>query len=269
MMHVCQHLAKGQSNCTPDRKHFCDNGVPCSCRAHRNPAKRHQDLRAFIAKSRRERRAKRADPAMDIDDVSVWTAPSRRGSSHCVADLEAVVAPAPAASVPDDGLAVGARRNIGQEFDEEGKAWGGDRHVLSENGSGDSKEEKDKESDGGCEDPTLPSPAFAPSLPRPFSQSEDIVVELSTLERSAVAELDEVHVYRPGSVGLVIVASAYCTARRCCFFAVDVQPRTMKILLLCAAVEHPSHLASRNPFKPVVLFVVSTREIFIVTRYLS
>ncbi|CAN0077344.1 unnamed protein product, partial [Laminaria digitata] len=90
-----------------------------SSKVTRDPARRNQDLRAFIAESRREHRAKQGDRIGDA--VSVWADAGAGGldeSAEGVQPAADPTAPTPVRT-PHDGSVVGARRNIGLDFDEE------------------------------------------------------------------------------------------------------------------------------------------------------
>lgn len=99
--------------------------------ADKDPASRHRSLRDFIAESRRNRRSRQSQNLDDEDDISVVVAapgPGRVGGSSAAAPPEE----GPDLRFSEDGEeeadAVGTRRNIGREFDEEGRAWeGGER----------------------------------------------------------------------------------------------------------------------------------------------
>lgn len=156
----------------------------------RDPVKRQENLRAFIAKGRRERRA-REGPS--DDNISVWTRPGA-GVDHDEASVGAVSPPH-----PDHGeFVVGTRRNIGLEFDQEDEAWcgAGCADVGESKVRDDESEaqEKDENFDRSGEGESSSPPAGTVPLPRKRSQSEDILAELSTLEKSVVAELHEVDI---------------------------------------------------------------------------
>ena len=92
--------------------------------ARRDSANRSQSLRDFIAESRRNQRSRQSQNLDDEDDVSVVVAvaptPGRMGS---------LLATAPREERPDVRVledAVGPRRNIGLEFDEEDRAQEGE-----------------------------------------------------------------------------------------------------------------------------------------------
>lgn len=168
----------------------------------RNPAKRQQDIRYFIAKSRRERRTKQADSERDDDaDIPVWTAPSGGNFDRPASSREAFVQPVLIATSPSDELVVGARRNIGLEIDKETESRAGADVIFSGHGGGDYNEEKDEGSSSSISSssegspPSCPvgiPPSPSPSLSQEIIYSEDILAGLSLLEKSLVAELHKV-----------------------------------------------------------------------------
>ncbi|CAM9738736.1 unnamed protein product, partial [Ectocarpus fasciculatus] len=105
--------------------------------ARRDPARRQQSLRDFIAESRRDQRARRSvgldDDEDDDDDgfsVLVPSGPSRRHGEGQSTDHDALAAGEEEKEVGevvgfDDAVVavVAARRNIGLDFEEEGRVW--------------------------------------------------------------------------------------------------------------------------------------------------
>ncbi|CAM9974606.1 unnamed protein product [Ectocarpus sp. 8 AP-2014] len=107
--------------------------------ARREPAKRQQSLRDFIAESRRDQQARRSvgrDEDDDEDDdgdgfsVLVPSGPSRRHGEGRSTDHDALAAGGEEKGAGevvgfDDAVVavVAARRNIGLDFEEEGKVW--------------------------------------------------------------------------------------------------------------------------------------------------
>lgn len=170
--------------------------------------KRNQDLRAFIAESRREHRAKQGDRIGG--PVSVWADAGVGGLDGSAEGMQsAAESAAPTPMRTDDGSVVGARRNIGLDFDEEERAWEGKGRAedctLEAHGDA-SNEETNRESssesrrknsgdDGGRGSGNMStplSPAIATSLSRGISNAEDNLAESSMLEASIVAGLHEV-----------------------------------------------------------------------------
>lgn len=175
--------------------------------------KRNQDLRAFIAESRREHRAKQGDRIGG--PVSVWADPDvggLDGSAEGVQPAAESAAPTPMRT-GDDGSVVGARRNIGLDFDEEEKAWEGDGRAedrtLEAQGDASNEEtnrvsssesrRKNSGGGGGCGSGrgsgtiSAPlSPAIAASLSPRTSNAEDNLTESLMLEASIVAGPHEV-----------------------------------------------------------------------------
>lgn len=196
----------------------------------RDPAKRHQDLRAFIAKGRRERRAKNDDPTTaalydnDDDDISVRTAPGGppEGAfgSGDEAEMESTPPSPPPSAAPvldgnDDGLVHGARRNIGLDFDEEDKVWGcaegggvkyleadvgeavgSKREKGGERGTAHGEEDGEgerKANEGGEDDQEeWEGGRGGRAMSQQRCGSRDVLVELSTLKCSVVTERHEV-----------------------------------------------------------------------------
>lgn len=115
--------------------------------APRDPAKRNQNLRAFLAERRRNQRAEKPN---DEDDggISVLVPPGGRRESP---DRGAFLAPAAGVEQEEEdgadaGGAAAARRNIGLDFDEENRAWGrGGGECAKEQ---EEKEEKCKDEHG-------------------------------------------------------------------------------------------------------------------------
>eukprot|EP00752_Nemacystus_decipiens_P006484 g5838.t1 len=106
-----------------------DDGRAGGVGAHKDPANRNQSLRDFIAESRRNRRSRQSQNLGDEDDVSVVVAaasgPGKRVHGLLppeAADQESDWPVSENGEQPAD--AVGPRRNIGQEFDEEDRARG-------------------------------------------------------------------------------------------------------------------------------------------------
>lgn len=175
----------------------------------RDPARRNQDLRAFIAESRREHRAKQGDRVGGA--VSVWADAGAGGLDESAVGVQPAAesaAPTPVRT-DDDGSVVGARRNIGLDFDEEEKAWEGEGRAeggaleaqgdaSNEETNRESSSESKRESSGdggdrGSGDISTPlPPAIAASLSGRTSNEEDNLAEPSLLEASVVPDLHEV-----------------------------------------------------------------------------
>lgn len=192
------------------------------CPHQRDPATRQQELRAFIAKSRRERQTKQQKPTAapaglgddnadsdDDDGISVWTAegslspppPESEETSARVCSQRASVIDGDSGdgdigSSPD-GLILGARRNLGLDIDEEEKAREGiGRGALdsAEESRREGKQQGDSEGDETRDGKSEVS-SLSPETPwsRQKGQSAESLGKLSTLDATAgVAKLYEV-----------------------------------------------------------------------------
>lgn len=124
---------------------------------YRDPAKRQEELRAFIAEQRRQAKRASLDSATDTgdmkrggddtddgnDDISAWTA-AAAGAPPSMGTLKSsCVSQSPRPAVADacpSGVVLGAKRNLRFEVDAEEKAWGCGGRVgewVSEERSGD------------------------------------------------------------------------------------------------------------------------------------
>lgn len=148
--------------------------------SRRHPANRHQNLRDFIAEGRRSRRNRQPESVDDEDDISVVVAP---GPSR-VGRLLAVSAPPEGESgvqVADGheeaAHAVGPRRNIGREFDEEdrdrgGGGRGGGGGQRNETVGGNEEDQRGDNIDSGGSRPSFrSSPSSSPPRREAFHEN--------------------------------------------------------------------------------------------------